>query len=385
MRIEEVRDYASLAALRGPWSDLSARLSDESPYLTPEFLLPWTRRVQHRYRCRVLTAWDGERLIGLAPLFERSLRKFGVPFVVRSFPVYGSTPPFDLLVSERREAVIEEFVGFWKRSAPWDLIHLLNVRSDSPTASLLRGAVEGTGLRLQVRESQRTYFVPVVAPWEAFLTSRKKKFRQDLRRKRLICEAMGPARFLHYPADGLAFDAAMDTAFGIIDASWKHPGEDRAEWERFFLDLATELRSAGLFSIRFLVVGERPVAYLFEIDYRRNLHAFHIAYDLDYQRASPGTLILADAVRDAHERRCGRYDFGGSERFLRHWAESTFSFDELCVVNASWASRLKTAGFLRLHERRRARAKKRTEQRKNVRKEGQRSPSEVEDEGKADS
>lgn len=366
LRVIELNDLASLEALRPAWRRLLARIEDDSPYLTPEFMLPWMRLVRDRYRLRVLAAWDGDHLVGLAPIVERCLARAGIRIVIRSFPVFGETPPFDVMIAGREGDVMRAFVAHWLTSGPWDVMELADVRAESRTTALLGEALEGTALRLTATRGKTTYFLAVQTGWPEFLASRSRDLRRNLRRGLQRCQQVGETRFLRFPGDDVTLAQTIDATLQVIDRSWKAPADDQARWHRFFQDLMTELAAGGLLSWRCLHVKGQPIACLLEVDYRKNLHPFHLAVDLGYQPLSPGFMILGDAVRDVHDRRYGRLDTGGSAEYLHRWADSSRSFDQLRVVNTSLFSRVKARVYQWEHQRRLRRAERDAEMRKRV-------------------
>ena len=366
LRVMELNDLASLEALRPAWRELVARLEDDSPYLTPEFMLPWMRLVQDRYRFRVLAAWDGDHLVGLAPIVERSLARAGIRIVIRSFPVFGASPPFDVMIAGRERDVMRAFAKHWLNSGPWDVMELADVRAESRTAALLGEALEGTGVRLAVTRSKTTCFVPVLAEWQDFLASRPRDLRRNLRRGLRRCEQLGETFFLRYPGHGTTLSQTIDATLKVVDRSWKAPTDDEARWHGFFRDLLTQLDAGGLLSWRCLQVQGEPIAYLVELDYRKALHPFHIAVDLAHQPLSPGFLVVGDAVRDVHERRYRRLDLGGSADYLHRWGDLTRSFDRLRIVNRSLVSRTKAQLYQWQHQRGLVRAEREAETMKRV-------------------
>jgi CelD/BcsL family acetyltransferase involved in cellulose biosynthesis len=221
-------------------------------------------------------------------------------------------------------------------------------------------------VRLAITRSKTTYLVPVRKGWPEFLASRPKKFRQNLRRGLQRCQQLGETRFVRYPGDDMTLSQMIDATLQVIDRSWKAPTDDQARWHRFFRDLMTELAVGGLLSWRCLELNGQPIASLVELDYRQNLHPFHLAVDLGYQPLSPGIVILGDAVRDVHDRRYGRLDTGGSADYLHRWADSTRSFDQLRIVNTSCFSRVKARLYQWERQRRLGRAERDAETRKRV-------------------
>ncbi len=366
MRIEELHDYGSVERLSPRWSSLIEAIDDDSPYLTAEFQLPWIRQLPAEYRCRVLTAWEGERLIGLAPLFDRSISRLGLSLRRRSFPVSGTSPPFDLIVSEQHEAVMRAFVEHWERDAGLDWIDLERVRAASATRRHLCEAIAGTRLSLQARPSEPTCYLPIGGSWDDFFATRSKRFRKGYRLYRNRCQQRG-MEFLRFPGPDLDFDTAMTLAFEAIQNSWKAFDEKRESQERSHRELAAKLHERGWLSLRFLLLEGRPAAYLFEIDYRGAFYAYHNAYDLAFQEAGPGRLLLGDGIRDAHERRYKRYDVTGDRGYLRSWSPAESPLEQLTLVRRSAPSRVKHDVYRRVHDARRRRAAESVEERKTTR------------------
>jgi CelD/BcsL family acetyltransferase involved in cellulose biosynthesis len=66
-RIEALEEPAALEALEEPWRRLFDGCLDATPFQSPDWLLPWTRRfLSGRLYC--LAAWRKSALVGLAPM-----------------------------------------------------------------------------------------------------------------------------------------------------------------------------------------------------------------------------------------------------------------------------------------------------------------------------
>lgn len=70
-RVEMVTDFEYFLALRPAWSELLARSGSNSLTLSWEWLSSWWRVFQAARSLRIALVWDGNRLIGAAPLLLR--------------------------------------------------------------------------------------------------------------------------------------------------------------------------------------------------------------------------------------------------------------------------------------------------------------------------
>src|SRR5262245_39684910 len=83
LRCTVLSDAAALAGQSAAWLDLLERSAANEPMLTPTWLLPWWRvyGAGGGRELRVGLFFDGDRLVGLAPLHARRYRhRFGIPF-----------------------------------------------------------------------------------------------------------------------------------------------------------------------------------------------------------------------------------------------------------------------------------------------------------------
>jgi CelD/BcsL family acetyltransferase involved in cellulose biosynthesis len=368
--LQEVSDLETLESLRAAWCALAGRLGNPSPFLLPQFLLPQIRWVKDQYAFRVLGAWLGGDLVGLAPLFEREVGKWGVHIRTLTFPVYGTSPPFDLLVDPGNETVVDQFKEAWEGRGDWDLLELENICADSTSYELLRSSRSGSGMRLVTAAGRSGCYAAVEGTWDEYLRSRSKHLRSNYKRAWTRCQAAGATQVVRFPQDGLRLEEALAHVETVLDRSWKRPGSGGFSVRHLIRDLAHELHRDRLLSIRLVMVGGRPVCYLFEIDYRKRLTAYHTAYALEAQDLWPGVVVIGDGVRDAHERGYERYDFGGEARvYLASWATHTSGHLRIRLLSPRLSSRLKVPLFDLLRSRRKARARHRSETRKQLMKE----------------
>lgn len=356
LRVDEIDSIAALERESNAWRDLLMRVPHDSPYLTPEFMIPWARMLAGHGRIRVLVVRDGERLVGLAPLFERRLQKWGIGFALLAFPLHGLSPPFDLIIDPTTPGVVDALLMHLRDDDGWHLVELLNVPANSPNIQPLREACARLGFRFDEKASLTTTYVPVQADWRSYLESLPRKLRKSVRQGQRRLEQHGPVRFMRCPEDGVTLSDGIAMALAVIARSWKRFDEEPVDWSGFLQELGERLAARQMLCLRFLMVGDKPAAYHLELYYRNNLHGLHNAYDLEMASGNPGAVLLAEALRDAHDRGCGRFDFLGTKEYLERWAQANQDYVRLRVVERRLGARLRTAIYDRVSRSRKARA-----------------------------
>lgn len=381
MRIEELSSLESIEAVRGPWRELADASSHDTPYVLPEFLLPWLRRLGDRVQCRFLLAWDGERLDGFAPMVEHRVRRFGLTLVhLLGFPDAPPTPPCDILVRPGRERAVELFFEHWTTSPAWDALEFPVVPVESSAGARLESlAIEG-GWAVSADESLRTYYVPMDVSWDAYHASRTKKMRQNLRRGLRHFERLGQVDFASYPG-ALSYEQARDAIFSVLATSWKDHEEGASGWNSFLRDLLSELRSSAILEVSILRVDGLPIAYLVEVPYKGVRYAVHNGYDLGHHLGNPGQLMLAHAIEGAHLRGEPRYDFTGTKDYLHRWTDTQRAFRRIRVTAPSRLSSWKLMAYDRIHDRRVREVHEGTDRTKEARKQARKGEDETEENG----
>ena len=367
--VSEITEKQELYRIEDQWQALVDSGTDRSPYITPSFLLPWLGLLGKEYSLRFLAAWDGDRLTGLLPLVSRKIQFPGISFTVLSFPMHGSTPPLDIIGGRTHSDVLDAFIRHLARDPGWDMLWFHNVPAESSTIPNLEKITAELHLGFENKKALSTFYVPIKNSWQDYFASLSKKMRSNMRRNLRNCEQWGQPGFLQSPSETLDVDSAMKMAFQVIEKSWKaSDSDDHHKYRQFFISLARSLAKSDLLSMRFLLINEKPIAYLFEIKYKNRLFPFHSAYDADYQRVSPGQLLLGEATRACHEDSLERIDFYGTSKYLKRWPGESRSFVELTLTNVSFFSKVKVRGYLLMKQWRTKRARARTDRKKEAKK-----------------
>ena len=80
--VRRIQTQEELLSLRSQWNALLSRSYTNDITLTWEWVSSWWRVFGDRRRLSILTAWDSEELVGIAP-FDAQIRSYPVQ---RSFP-----------------------------------------------------------------------------------------------------------------------------------------------------------------------------------------------------------------------------------------------------------------------------------------------------------
>src|SRR6266568_8212523 len=171
LSIELVDHAHRLEALTTEWAELARATGEGSLFRGPTWILPWFRHFGPALETtlHVLAGWDGARLVGLAPLYERTAR-FGPGVRAREIRLLGDAgprpPALDLLVApgyEERfaQTLVEHFVA---NGAPsWDVMDLAPLRDPSRARAFLAEKLDAAGKKVDTQDAGTTLVVALAS------------------------------------------------------------------------------------------------------------------------------------------------------------------------------------------------------------------------------
>jgi CelD/BcsL family acetyltransferase involved in cellulose biosynthesis len=304
----EIVPPQALASLEGEWSALWRRCPGASPFLSPEWILPWARTYAPGRRGAVSLRRDG-RLAALLPVF-----------VWRGTLLLAGSGPSDhggLLAEPASEPAAPELLRLLPSAAPepFDRVDLQQIAPGSPLAV----APAPSGWRDE-RENGSACLVARLAGEDGLgdLPDRRRKtWRYTLRRLRRHGGELGLAS----PDETAAAVADLRRLHGL---RWKQKGEsgvlDGPLLAAFLGDAAPGLAEAGILRLWQARLGGVRVAVLMVLAGRR-AHGYYIGgFDPAAARLSPSSALIGLAMRAARQEGAEAFDFlRGAEPCKSEW------------------------------------------------------------------
>ncbi|MBS0394295.1 MAG: hypothetical protein JSR54_06675, partial [Proteobacteria bacterium] len=218
VRIERLTTRSAFDALRMAWDDLLQRADHSSPFLTPGWQAAWLDSYGAGRSLWVLAAYRQATLVGLWPL---CLRRQG-PFRVLEPIGAGRSDWLEALIaSGERDAVLDAFLAELAAARrQWDLLELRDVLDGSPLPDELTRRASGQALTVHSSERTAAPYLTLSADWEGFLSSKRPKFRSNLKYYRRLPERDGKTLRLARAERGAAV-GAVDELASIELRSWK--------------------------------------------------------------------------------------------------------------------------------------------------------------------
>lgn len=316
----------SLNDLNAYWHDGRSNLDWPSIFVLPPWLQAWWEVFGAGNEIYLRTAWDGDNIIGIAPLrIKGEVASFIGDVDVCDY--------LDFIVVRGREA---DFFGmllddFWKQGVKQ--LELKHMRPDSITMQNLIPVATARHYEVVTAPEEVNVEMDLPSTWEAYLESLSAKQRHEVRRKlRRLLEA-GKIEY-HYIEHSASVPGAMDTFFKMFVES----RQDKAAFltvprESFFRLLTAKMAEAGLLKLGILELDSKQVAQIICFDYNNCSYLYNSGYDPSYVSLSVGLVSKALAIKDSIEKGRRKFDFlKGPEVYKYHLGGHEVPLYK-CVIN----------------------------------------------------
>jgi CelD/BcsL family acetyltransferase involved in cellulose biosynthesis len=301
VNVKIIDSELGLEALSEVWSRLARSISGCLLTQTPD----WCRLTWQHYgkrptdRLKILTAWEGERLIAVWPFRQRQ------EGMTRRLDILGCgigdiadpliDPAFDTV------ALCEEMLAVLRRQT--DMIELSCLDAESTMARVIRTTA---CIKYAIPFADYTVEPGQWQSWDAFLGHYSQKMREGLRRRR---------RNLRNSGD-VSFESVMDPEGQAEAVDWLL--EQKQEWCRrnffhrdwfylpasrdFLLACLTIKCATGHAEVFALKRDGRITACGFNLIDRTRVGGLLIAHDPDLLPFAPGMLLVEDTLRFGYDR-----------------------------------------------------------------------------------
>lgn len=326
MRVRVVDNVHEFEALASEWNAL-VECAGGSVFQTHEWQSTWWRSFGTGRSLHAITLWDGQRLVGVAPLFlERvSLSQFTL---FRKFRLVGSghSDYLDLIVApgyveQGAIAIADHLCTF----TGWHVIDLQDVPGTSAAVGTIVDAFLRKGCQADREIQHHCYTVALPASKGEYLAgfsahSRKELLRRERRLFALGCE-------IRTLAPDAPVDEAIEEFTDLHKRQWAFKRQRSGAFpdehtEQFHREIARTFQRRGWLRLSFLTFQGRNVAANYEYIYGNKSYSYLSALEpkTTLAKFSPGTILDFCSIQKAIVTGLREYDFmKGAEQFKRRF------------------------------------------------------------------
>ncbi len=312
-RFSTLRDPRELARWRSAWQELDEAVA--TPMETFDWIWAAAATFATDGELEIIVAEQGGLVTAAAPMI-RSPGLLGGQWSVLNYHRLYEPAEFASTDAAALAALIHEVLN---RRRP---LMLGRVFAHAATPLAIENATARRG-RLRIGPQASTPWIPLDADWampEEQISSRR---RSDLRRARKHAEQLGPIETQNLRPRESEVDSLLDRAFDVERRSWKGDTGTALALSRagdFYRRYARAAARQDKLRIHFLQIGDDTAAMQIGIVHQRRYWVLKVGYDPQFQRASPGILLMIEAIRQAVAEGLEAYELLGTvEPWIQVW------------------------------------------------------------------
>jgi CelD/BcsL family acetyltransferase involved in cellulose biosynthesis len=314
-------NFSDLAPLAAGWNTLLAESVSHIPFLRYEYLSAWwaTRGGGEwpESELAVVTAYQDERLAGIAPLFSAH-NHAGEPALL----LLGSIEISDYLDIITRPTDLSVFLAglldfiAQPASLDWHLLEWHNLPETSPTLPALQAEAEKRGWTFTLDRTYHVPSIPLTGDFETYLAGIDNKQRHEIRRKMRRAEESGRNVRWYIVEDGSSLDAELET---FLELMAEDPEKAAFLTPLMRKQMRLACRAAfecGWLQLAFLETeGQKAAGYL-NFDYLNRIWVYNSGIDRRFMDLSAGWVLLGHLLKWANENKRLEFDFmRGNEEY----------------------------------------------------------------------
>ena len=338
-------------ASRIPWNRLVTSMQFPSPFCTWEWVFTWWQQFGSDQELLPLFVCDGHDVRGILPLFRPRSNANGHWFTRDTLEYCGITHVYPdhldfISAPEDVPACLKAAIDFIGSQVPrWTQVRLPMLVQNSELLHALP-VVLGK-LHMAVRQVSVAPFLELTGSFEDYLARLPKKDRYKIKspRKKYLEDGK-----LQYEAFGSSeFDTALHALFELharrADAKGITSTFERPAVFEFHRALLRLLNPDDVL-LRCLKDEARVIAVLYGFRCGGRVFFYQIGYDPDCSWASPGVLLVSEAIREAFATGCTEFNFlQGDDAYKHTFTRKARALFDCYLYNATFSGRLARRAF----------------------------------------
>ncbi len=317
MKIVKISDYNEFIKYKDAWKDLVSRSRVSNIFLTYEWIDACIRHFCRDKRLLILYVFNGERLMGIAPLMIGRRKYSRFPAKSASFIGTGVSDRMDFILDGRKEEVINLMLDYLiNMKTGWDIIDLREIAEESGSMEIIEKWLQKKKVANILEPSKKSFSVEFNGNRNPLLQKFSRRFHsksQSINNKQPNLKL----EFERYIGKNGKKKTLFSKICMIDQKSWKGETkksiflkEDTRNFHREIFDRFSKNRWIDL---SILSIDKEPIAYVYNYLYVQKLHCYNLSFDKRYSNISPGTMLLLWSLMDTVPRDISEFDFGRGE------------------------------------------------------------------------
>lgn len=315
VRVEVLDRVEPWMDTKAEWNALVASSRNPNVFLSHEFLTSAWESSGRDATLHILSVFDGDTLVGIAPLKRVRRTVLGLPTtMIRA--IGGEEPEGNLFIILGDEGVFFSALAdhLARRGDLWSKVHLDLLDRDHPAIPILSKAADSGASLVEVSDRHIHPFLRTDDGWEAYLSRLDRKFAHNLRGKIRKLDEAGEMKVVRLPPSGDT-DRFLDIFVELENRGWKTGARSGIGSCGNLIDLYRRMLRGfsvnGWADLTLLTLNDRAVAGGIGVVFGDRYSYLQTAYDASANRLSPGIVLMAANIHRAFRAGVNIVDLGG--------------------------------------------------------------------------
>lgn len=343
-RFEVINNFEDFLRLEGQWNSLLVESDQDEALMTHEFFCSWWETFGKDHEMLVVLVWENEELIAIAPLMRRKVKWRGAKAEVISCMANIQSNRTGLIIKGNRKNILSETLRFFKASEVYfDMFQLNYILKGSWTEINIIDTLQTCGYKYREMPHNFSPFISIKLDWQEYKKDRSRNFRHKLNRLNNLYRRLEDFNVIKYSNDKI--EDAINEVFSISEKSWQYDKDSflvsTKKEQHFLYNLAIKMAEKGYLNIWVLKIREIPVAFVFNLTYKKRIYSLKIGYDQAYSKFSPGEFLISKAIQDSFDNGYHEYDWLGTNLpFKMRWADHCHEHCNYWIFNKTARGKL---------------------------------------------
>lgn len=348
MHISLIESRDGCARLREPWNRIVKANARTEQGFDVTATYEWAMALYDNFLAgkplTVLALEDGGEVVGILPCYfrlhgRRAAPRSSIAVITElnsgrcGFLIKDNAPEY---LAAMLRCLVDDIKGwgtFW-----------FTLVDGSASAEALARVASTLPSSVAITGRQASPFVRLPQDVQSLINSRDKKFRANLKNRENRLRKMGRLEYKCYQTTDEA-RAFLDIVYCIERGSWKervgssittNPHE-----ESFYRILTPRAAEHGWLLGHVLLLNDRPIAYIYGLQFEGIYYDLKESYVEDFNAASPGQVLKTMCFAELCRRGIRGFDFmGAAHSFKMEWADQTYSRNSYVIFNTNLSGKM---------------------------------------------
>ncbi len=330
--IRHIQSLQEFEELREKWNELLDHATEKTMFLTWEWLYTWWKHNQEGKKLWLLSAWQENTLVGIAPLMLANTKKHGIPFRLLQTLGTPNTDHSEFIALNGDPEVVTLFCEYiLAQKDKWDAIELNEHKDEEANTHIIANLLAQNGLIIKIN-SNLHHHVEITESWSSYLKSLSKNMRHNMDKSVRRVEEKHTLNLKCFRGADVQWEHFE--IFFEINKNGHFPEKYQSEKERaFHRELFEITRKKNWIEIVLLYLDEKPVAYEYGFNLNGRFEDWRTGYDTNYSEQAVGKLLLIMLMKDLFEHGYRDFDFlRGEYEHKDRWKPSSRKFLNIIAI-----------------------------------------------------